>query len=173
MIPAPAQRGFTMIELMVTVSIAAIMMTVAIPSFVELIRNSRLTTQANDFVLSLMYAKSEAIKRNQSVVVCSSADGASCANSVNWEQGWIVYQDANQDGAVDSNEILQVKNSLTGGNTLRTGTRTRITFRNSGFSLGSNATFNLCDTRGTGNGRTLVLSNQGRVNTTPPATSCP
>ena len=167
-------RGFTMIELLVTISIATIMMTVAIPSFIDFIRNSRLTSQTNDFVLALTYAKSEAVKSAQEAVVCSSSDGTSCADSVDWETGWIVYQDTNDDGDIDADEILQVHAALTGGNTLRTGTKTEITFQHTGFSPNANATFSLCDDRGaTDGGRSIIVSNQGRIRTETTAATCP
>jgi type IV fimbrial biogenesis protein FimT len=171
MTAAHAKQGFTLIELLVTLSIATILLTIAVPSFIDFIRNSRLSSQTNDFVLALMSAKSEAVKRGQSVVVCSSANGTSCAGSTSWEQGWIVYQDADNDGVVDAPEIMQVRGVLEGSDTLRTGTRTSLTFQNTGFSAGSNATFTLC-APGTVNGRGIVLSLQGRVTTTT-VNTCP
>lgn len=159
---ATRHGGFTLIELLVAISIATILLAIAVPNFTDFIRNSRLSSQANDLILTLMYAKSEAVKRGQSAVVCSSSNGTSCAGTTNWEQGWIAYQDADGDGVVDPDEILQVRRGLDGGNTLRPA-RPSITFQNTGFSSGNNDTFKLCDSRGNASMRAVILNSQGRV----------
>lgn len=166
--------GFTLMELMVTISIAAILMTIAIPSFIDFVRNNRLTAQANDFVLALTYAKSEAVKRGVRVTVCSRQNDTSCAGSTTWDSGWLVFVDANGNGSIDTGEeILRVRSPLEGGNTLRSGSGQRVTFQSTGYSPGFNNTFRLCDVRGTSSARQLVLSFQGRVTTTMGTTSCP
>jgi type IV fimbrial biogenesis protein FimT len=86
------QAGFTIIELLFTMVIAAILMAVAIPSFRTMIAANRLTTQANDLVSAVNYARSEAISHNNAVTFCRSTLEAStnCSGSSgNW-RFWIV-----------------------------------------------------------------------------------
>lgn len=169
-----ATRGFTLIELLVTLSIAAILLAVAVPNFITFVQNNRLASQANDLVTMLNYARSEAVKRNRSITVCSSTTGTSCAGSTTWDGGLIVFADNDGDGAVDVGEdVLQVRQALESGNTLRAGAQTRITYQANGFSTGFNDTFRLCDTRGTASGRAITVSMQGRVSTSTGTASCP
>jgi len=169
-----AMRGFTLIELLVTLAIAAILLGVAVPNFVAFIQNNRLATQANDLVTMLSYARSEAVKRNQTITVCSSTDGTSCAGSTTWDSGLIVFVDSNGDGAVDGGEaVLQVRPAMEGGNTLRSGAQPRFTYQANGFLASNNDAFRLCDTRGTTFARAITISLQGRVSTSTGTASCP
>lgn len=159
------KKGFTLIELLVTLSIAAILLTVAVPNFITFVQNNRLATQANDLVTMLNYARSEAVKRNQRITVCSRATDTSCAGSSNWDGGLLVFVDINSDGVVDGGEdVLQVRQGLEGSNTLQTGLN-RVTYQSNGFSSGFMGTFRLCDSRGTASARAIVVSNLGRVRT--------
>ena len=87
---ANAVGGFTLIELMVTVSVLGVLALVAAPSFNEAILSNKLAGYSNSFVASAQLARSEAIKRNTAVALCRSADGRTCATSGTWQQGWIV-----------------------------------------------------------------------------------
>ena len=111
--------GLTLIELMVTVSILAILMAVAIPSFQSMIASSKLTTATNDFMATLGQARSEAIRRGSRVTVCKSADGSQCVTTGDWEQGWIIFNDSVRSGSsasVDTGEtIIFAAPALTGG----------------------------------------------------------
>lgn len=159
-------HGFTLIELMVTLSVMAILMSIAVPNFQSFILNSRITTQTNNFIMALMLARSEAVKRGSTVTVCSSTNGTSCAGLTNWGGGWLVFVDADGDGAVDAGDLpVQVGQALSGGNTLNGGTRTRVTYGGNGFASGFNGTFSLCDSRGATSSRRIILNNQGRVRT--------
>jgi type IV fimbrial biogenesis protein FimT len=83
-------RGMTMIELLITVIVMAILMAIAVPSFRNASLGSQLSAAANNLLASVQLARSEAIKRNTAVTLCASADGATCAAVGGWEQGWII-----------------------------------------------------------------------------------
>lgn len=85
-------NGFTLIELMVTLAIAAVLLVVGVPSFVEFQRNSELTSQTNSLVAALNAARTEAMKRNTNAYVIPSGT----ANK--WRDGWIVFVDTNRSG---------------------------------------------------------------------------
>lgn len=160
------KNGFTLIELLVTVSIVGVLLGIGVPNFVTFIQNNRLATQANDMVTILNFARSEAIRRNARITVCSSANNTACANSTTWETGAIAFVDNNGNGTVDAGDvILQVRQAIEGGNTLRSANLTRVTYQTNGFSIGFFGTLRLCDTRGTASARAIVVSNQGRVRT--------
>lgn len=76
-------RGFTLVELAVTLAVIAIVVTLAIPAFTSLINGNRLTAQANELVADIQTARSEAVKRNQPVTLCPSTDNATCTGA-NW-----------------------------------------------------------------------------------------
>lgn len=75
-------KGFTLIEMMVTVAIMAIVATIAAPSFVDMIRNNRVTTAANDVLSAMQLARSEAIRQRRPITVCAGADA--CTDSTDW-----------------------------------------------------------------------------------------
>src|ERR1700722_11197466 len=77
------KRGFTMIELIVTMSVVAILATIAVPGFVTIAQGERRVAEVNDLVLSLNYARSEAVKQNSSTGVAVTANGS-------WAGGWSV-----------------------------------------------------------------------------------
>ena len=98
--------GFTLIELMVVLAVVAVLQTLAAPAFSGAVTSIRLTTAVNSLLSSLLLARSEAIKRNSRVVVCRSTSGNACASSSGWEQGWIVFHDANNNAALDPGESV-------------------------------------------------------------------
>lgn len=87
------QRGFTLIELMVTLAVLAIVFAIAAPSFTTMINNNRSAALGEELVTALNYARSEAVKRGSRVSVCASSDGATCSGAATWIQGWIVFTD--------------------------------------------------------------------------------
>lgn len=83
--------GFTLLELIVTMVCAAILLSVGVPSYQSLIRNSRAATNANELTTAFTVARSEAVRRSAAVTVCRSNDGATCGGV--WADGWIVFVD--------------------------------------------------------------------------------
>jgi type IV fimbrial biogenesis protein FimT len=104
--PSLLGRGFTLTELLVVMAIVAVLATVGMPSMAAIIGSIRLSSASNVFLSNLHLARSEAIKRNSRVVLCKSADGISCAGTGGWEQGWIVFHDANNNSSLDSGEAV-------------------------------------------------------------------
>lgn len=102
-----AIRGFTLVELMVTVAVLAILIAIATPSFTSVINNNRLAGHANEFVATLQLARMEAVRRNARAVVCRSDNGSSCAAGARWN-GWIMFVDGNRNGTAEAAELLRV-----------------------------------------------------------------
>ena len=109
-------KGFTLLELMTAIAVMAVLLSVGVPSFIQIIRNNRITAQTNEMVAALNIARSESIKRGIPVSVCSSTDSATCAGSGTWGTGWIVFTDAGAAGQVNAgDEVLQVWPGVQGG----------------------------------------------------------
>jgi type IV fimbrial biogenesis protein FimT len=91
-------RGFTLVELLIAVAVAAILLGIGVPSFSRVLNTTRLSDASNTLLASMKRARSEAIKRNGRVTLCKSSDGVTCASAGGWEQGWIMFHDSNHDG---------------------------------------------------------------------------
>lgn len=85
-------RGFTLVELVVTLLVAMILAATALPNMRQLIQSNRLKTASNELVNAIYMARGEAVKRRVTVNVCPSTDGQSCDTSVtSWIKGYVVY----------------------------------------------------------------------------------
>jgi type IV fimbrial biogenesis protein FimT len=174
--------GFTLIELIVTMALAAIILTIGVPSFRETLQNNHRATQTNEIISSFNIARSEAVKRGVQVRLCKSSDGATCnstacdtgTGSNCWEQGWIVFADSNTNGSLDSGEIINVHSALGSNLTLRSGSAYTdwVAYAGNGTSSGngsassdtdSNRTFRICDKRGVDQARFAVINITGRL----------
>lgn len=100
------QRGFTLVELLVVIVIMGALMAAAVPALGAITDSMKLSSQSSVYFSSLHQARSEAIKRNSRVTLCTSADGSACAESGGWHQGWIIFHDANNNGARESGETV-------------------------------------------------------------------
>lgn len=95
-------KGFTLVDLMISITIAFILISIALPNLQALIVRNRLSNITNTFMGALNYVRTEAIRRGQSVTLCKSNDGHACTLGGNrWEMGWIAFVDADRDGRRD------------------------------------------------------------------------
>jgi type IV fimbrial biogenesis protein FimT len=165
-------KGLTLIDVLLAVTVLSVLLLVALPSFRTTILNNRLYSQTNEFYLSLMRARSEALSRVRRVTVCASSDGSSCTG--NWEQGWIIFaEDHNsQNAALDPNDgdiLLEVQQELAAGNTLRgdENVASYVSYLGTGFTrmvsgASQTGTLVLCDARGFNDGKAIAINAAGR-----------
>jgi type IV fimbrial biogenesis protein FimT len=99
-------RGFTLIELMVTITVVAILLGLAVPTFREFSQNNSVTAAQNDLVTSFNLARSEALRRNRAVSICATTDGAACGADTDWSSGWIAFIDRGVIGSVDGDDLI-------------------------------------------------------------------
>jgi type IV fimbrial biogenesis protein FimT len=163
-LPTGRSAGLTLIELMIVLAIAAILAQIALPEFSDILKNNRSTARINELQTSLTFARSEAIKRNHPVVLCKSTNGTSCQDSgTSWQSGWLVFEDDNGNGAVDSGEdVLSLHGNVAEQFTLKF-TPARIVYTGSGLATqGLNSTFTLCDERGAEFAKGIIIGATGR-----------
>lgn len=135
-------RGFTLIELMVTLTVLAIVLGIAVPSFQKQIINSKSLTTGDEFAAALNYARSQAVKTTKRVSICSSSDGATCTGS--WAEGFIVFQDDATSDAATSPTLGTVYKVWP-----KLGTAGTLTVKRGDISTGTDASFIRYTSRGT------------------------
>lgn len=191
--------GFSIVELLVTVSLASVILAFGVPGFQSMTRDSRLTSESSRLVTAFNLARSEAIKRGQQVTLCkadpnaippicntNACDATSGANC--WEQGWLVFADANGNGILNDGTdtdscpqkdcTIRVFEGLPEGLTLRTSNISRwLAFQSPGTARSSNGlandTFRLCQGVDSAHARSIVLNTIGRARVDQGTAACP
>ncbi len=158
-----AAAGFTLIEMMVTLIVAAILLTVAGPAFRDLILNNRLVAASNSIAGSLNAARAEAITQQFTVTVCSSANGTACGGT--WSDGWVTFIDLDADGTVDADDtVLRWMQPAHAEVALRFVGASKVRYNSQGFALTNSAgDFVFCDSRGANYAKAVIVSATGRV----------
>ena len=103
-----AQRGFTLVELMIVVVIAAVLLGIAVPGFRNVILGNSVTSKINELVGALQVARNEAVTRNSRVTLCpmDADDDEACDADGSFQDGWIVFNDLDDDETVDADEEI-------------------------------------------------------------------
>jgi type IV fimbrial biogenesis protein FimT len=138
-------RGLTLLELVLVMGIVGILITIAIPSYQYVTSSNRVAGEVNALVGDLMFARSEAIKEGQSVVVCAASAGStptapSCAASGStWQGGWIVFSDPNSNQTIDAGDtVRKIQPAFTGTDTFTASSSIYwISFNREGFASAS------------------------------------
>ena len=98
--------GFTLVELLSAITIVLIIFGIGIPVLKTTVTTNRLATSINALAGTLAYTRSEAIRRNQHVVMCKSMTGTECTQQGNWREGWVGYVDMNRNRSLDASETI-------------------------------------------------------------------
>jgi type IV fimbrial biogenesis protein FimT len=157
-------RGFTLIELMVTLAVMAVLLGIGVPSFQRLQQSTRTSTAFHLLTTTLALARLSAVKSNAPVSVCPSRDGRHCRGDTVWDDGWIVFADPSRAKQPASAEaILQRFDRVGPGIALRsTAGRTLVRFHPSGMAHGSNLSVRLCSTKDSTHLGSVIVNNAGR-----------
>lgn len=157
-----AAKGFTLIELMVTLAVLAIILGIAIPSFSSMIRDNRIGSLSLELQGAIQLARSEAVKRRVNVIICRrNAAGNNCENGTDWASGWLVRQ-----AGGDIIKVWDAASAIT-----LTGPNAGVTFRPNGMTTASgNFTVTAAGCTGTQT-RTIAVSATGTTQLT--KTGCP
>jgi len=180
------QRGFTLTELLITVAVLGVLLAVGLPSFKQLIASNRIATQANEFMVALNLARSEAVRRAEPVAIRSSSANAE------YGTGWKVFRDPNSDGDIATATDLVREGTVSNSASVQRVTRSGLTppytyatstdadklyliFTAQGASAASDkAFFRICDSKNsTMAGRIVEVSTVGRVSIVETSVACP
>lgn len=155
-------RGFTLVELLITIAIAAILLSAGVPAFTDFIRNNRLQSAAAGIVADFAAARTEAARTYLTVSVCPSSAGTAC-DGADWTAGRIVYADADGDGNPQATEIIRWSSALDVGlSATEGGFGTLVAFRPTGAATAA-GTIDLCDSRSGAYGRRVDVNAAGRI----------
>lgn len=164
------QKGYSLIELMTTIAVASILITVALPGMQNFRMNSRMTGAINELVSTIHLARNTAITTNARVTVCASSNGDTC-ESVAWDKGWIAFVDRDSDQFVDDDETVLRSGSEADGLAISSAQYpTFLVYRPNGRAMKNTVSensgqFTFCDRRGEGYAKAIVVDLSGRPRT--------
>lgn len=158
------RNGFTVIELMVSLSITASLLILGVPAFQDYSLRQRMSASISALHNDLLYGRSQAVYRDTQVVVCPGSPNGGCTGSTDWTEGWIVFSDTNTDRKHQEGEdLLRHGQGLENIMIHSSAGRTNLRFYPNGSTPGSNGSISLCGLGGPEHARKLVISNLGRI----------
>lgn len=168
------QKGFTLVELVITLAVAGVLLGIGVPNFQNFVKNNRMVSQTNEIMADLNYTRSEALKRSRNVHICKTSDPKAVTPVCNattsdaWTKGWLIWADENGNNVLDNspvNELLRINEGASGSITIKTTNadiKNEVIFTKLGLLSNLGGTFNLCDDRGSSKGRVVSITTTGR-----------
>lgn len=160
----PSIKGFTLIELMVSVSITSILAAIAVPNFSNFIVKMRVDNEISQLHRMLLITRNTAINSGHKAIICPLDNSSQCTTQ--WQNKLSVFVDVNNNKLFDVNEkVIKVRAKITTGDALIYGKkRNKITFKPTGQLSGlANGTFRYCPQSHKHNSRGIVIARSGRV----------
>ncbi len=157
-----ATDGYSLYELIITIGLVALVMSLGLPSFGSILANHRLKVEVDALFHAVHLARKESVVRRRAVTLCPSPDGQNCEPDFDWSEGWIMFVNLDRDSpaARDSDEpLLQrfygiLHNKVTAN-------RRSFSFRTTALRA-TNGTFIFCDKARRATARALIVSYTGR-----------
>lgn len=158
------QRAFTALELIVTMTIIAILLATGVPAFKNYSWNLRMKTAMDMMQADLNLARGRAISHNTRTVICPASTNGGCSGQAAWQDGWIVFADLNADRVKQKGEpLLKQTGVVSLLNISSSSSRSSLRFYPNGSAPGSNVSILFCDQRGAAEAGTITVSNSGRI----------
>jgi len=163
--PTQTKNGFTLIELIFTLAIASILLSLSMPSFADLVDRNKISAEVSQLRGSLQLGRKAAITQSKKVTLCPTINGEQC--SQDWSDGYMVFIDDNEDRQLDPNEELLLQSKIGDANIkLRWcafGVRSSFQWHQTGITNHQNGTFQYCYTNKPELSRGLFISKAGRI----------
>jgi len=168
------KKGFTLIELIIVLSMISILTAYGLPNYRTFKQNQTMTTEINRLSSTINFARSQSIIIGQHVILCSTTSFTACDGNSQWHKGWMVFIDQNRNRTFDGEDrMLLNENSMNKDlQAVASVHRPKIRFDATGFAPGTNLTIRFCDNRGAENGKAIIVSNVGRPRISQQIESC-
>jgi type IV fimbrial biogenesis protein FimT len=155
-------RGFTLYELLMTLGLAALLLTIGIPSFSAALARNRQAIEINALFHALHLARKESIMRRKVVSLCPSRDDSTCNPDTDWSSGWILFENTDRDSPpqIDPGELVLRSHRVADSTRIRANRR-GFTLRAT-FQRATNGTFVVCDAKNGIRPKGLIVSYTGR-----------
>lgn len=168
-LPSAHQSGISLVETIFTLAIVGILMSVSAPALGNLLHGTRARSARDALMHSLAFARMSAVSTQRMVIACPSRDQRTCTDGVEWQHGWIVFEDRNRNNRRDDDEpLLNVVRAQPGVAIATTTGRKFVRYRPDGSASGTDLTYTICDRRGPTAATAIVVSNPGRIRETRP-----
>ena len=161
------QNGFTLLELLTTLAVAALLASMAVPSFTTLSLNSKRVSSTNELVSAMHYARSSAVLRNARFTVCPTSNGTAC-EAVGWNEGWLAFADLNSNQVVDAGETVSRSGlGVADLSIVSAEFPNFFIYRSNGrvmaaVAMTNSGNFTICDRRGSEHARVVIIDTSGR-----------
>jgi len=162
------QRGFTLIELIITLVVGAILLGLGVPSFLQFVQANRINGELGELTSAINIARSEAAKKAGIVRVCARNGDACSGNAADWRNGWIAFYDKDGDGVIDADEEILIDHVQSFAAVVvqlvvdAADDPTVLTYNPAG-DVGRIKRFYVCDDRVGAHGRLVEIASSGRV----------